>query len=58
MKPAKTESTYKTHPISCGGYRWYARAFMKPHIEIENDPRVWNRIEALIGREVIPGGTL
>lgn len=62
MDPAKTdilgniESTYKTHPISCAGYPWYARAFMKPHIEIENDPRVWNRIEALIGREVIPGG--
>ena len=61
MNPAKTEilgnieSTYKTHSISCAGYPWYARAFMKPHIEIENDPRVWNRIEALIGREVILG---
>lgn len=42
------ESAYKEHPVSCAGYPWYARAFMKPHIEIENDPRVWNRIEALI----------
>jgi hypothetical protein len=42
------ESGYKQNPVSCAGYPWYARAFMKPHIEIENDPRVWNRIEALI----------
>jgi hypothetical protein len=42
------ESTYKSHPVSCAGFSWYARAFMKPHIEIENDSAVWNRIEALI----------
>jgi hypothetical protein len=42
------ESTYKNHPISCTGFSWYARAFMKPHIEIENDGAVWDRIEALI----------
>lgn len=54
MDPQRTlilgnfESSYKKHPISCAGYSWYARAFMKPHIEIENDGAVWNRIEALI----------
>jgi pimeloyl-ACP methyl ester carboxylesterase len=42
------ESTYKRNPVSCAGYSWYARAFMKPHIEIENDSVVWNKIEALI----------
>ena len=42
------ESRYKSNPVSCPGYSWYARAFMKPHIEIENDNAVWNRIEALI----------
>jgi hypothetical protein len=42
------ESTYKSHPVSCAGFSWYARAFMKPHIEIENDSAVWNRIESLI----------
>lgn len=58
MDPAKTDilgnfkSTYRTKPVSCAGYPWYARAFMKSHIEIENDPRVWNRIESLIGEEV------
>jgi hypothetical protein len=42
------ESSYKSHPVSCAGFSWYARAFMKPHIEIENDSAVWDRIEALI----------
>jgi hypothetical protein len=41
-------SSYRVHSISCAGYSWYARAFMRPHIEIENDPSVWTRIEALI----------
>ena len=54
MDPQRTEilgnyeSTYKSNPVSCAGFSWYARAFMKPHIEIENDSAVWNRIEALI----------
>jgi hypothetical protein len=47
------ESAYKDNPVSCAGYPWYARAFMKQHIEIENDPRVWNRIEALIQTELL-----
>jgi hypothetical protein len=42
------ETSYKDHPISCAGFPWFARAFMKPHIEIENDPAVWTKIEALI----------
>jgi pimeloyl-ACP methyl ester carboxylesterase len=42
------QSTYKTNPVSCVGYGWFARAFMRPHIEIENDDAVWHRIEALI----------
>ena len=47
------ESAYKDHPVSCAGYPWFARAFMKQHIEIENDPRVWNRIEALIQTQLL-----
>jgi pimeloyl-ACP methyl ester carboxylesterase len=52
--PSKTtvlgnfESDYRRKPVSCAGYPWYARAFMRPHIMIENDPVVWNRIEELI----------
>jgi hypothetical protein len=54
MDPKRTtilgnfESSYRVHPISCAGYSWFARTFMRPHIEIENDPSVWTRIEALI----------
>jgi hypothetical protein len=47
------QSTYRDKPVSCVGYPWYARAFMRPHIEIENDPVVWDRIEALIGAKVL-----
>lgn len=42
------ESSYKSHPVSLAGFSWYARAFMKPHIEIENDSAVWDRVESLI----------
>lgn len=54
MDPGRTtilgsyESSYRKHPVSCAGYGWFARVFMRPHIEIENDREVWNRIEALI----------
>jgi hypothetical protein len=41
-------SSYRGHPISCAGFPWFARAFMKPHIEIENDPAIWTKIEDLI----------
>jgi len=39
---------YKTKPVNCDGYPWYAKIFMKPHIEIESDPIVWNHVESLI----------
>jgi len=39
---------YKSKPVSCPGYSWFARTFMKPHIEIESDPAVWGRVESLI----------
>jgi pimeloyl-ACP methyl ester carboxylesterase len=42
------ESSYREHPVRCTGFPWFARAFMRPHIEIENDPSVWTRIVALI----------
>jgi hypothetical protein len=35
------------------GFSWYARAFMKKHIEIENDPVIWGKIEALIQAKVL-----
>lgn len=42
------QSSYETHPVSCANYPWFARTFMKPHIEIENDPVVWGKIRTLI----------
>jgi hypothetical protein len=39
---------YKTKPIQCDSYPWYDILFTKPHTEIECDPQVWNRVEALI----------
>jgi hypothetical protein len=45
---------YRTKPVNCDGYPWFARVFMKPHIEIESDPSVWNRIESLIRSKLPP----
>jgi len=42
------QSGYKTKPVNTDGYPWYARMFMKPHIEIESDSSVWDRVESLI----------
>jgi hypothetical protein len=43
---------YKTKSVNTDGYPWYARLFMRPHIEIESDPVVWNRVESLIRSEM------
>jgi hypothetical protein len=42
------ESSYRSAPVSCEKFPWFARTFMKAHIEIENDPSVWGKIAALI----------
>jgi hypothetical protein len=39
---------YKSKPMSVAGYPWFARMFMRPHIEIESDPTVWHQVESLI----------
>ena len=54
MDPAQTtilgnyRSSYLDHPVACADFPWFARMFMKPHIEIENDPTVWSKVETLI----------
>jgi len=40
--------TYVDRPIDCSNYSWYVRVFNRPHHEIENDLRVWDRIASLI----------
>jgi len=47
------QSSYKNNPVDVDGFSWYARAFMKKHIEIENDPVIWGKIEALIQAKVL-----
>lgn len=60
VDPARTQIignyqlNYKDAHVSCDKYPWYARLFMGPHIEIENDPRVWNQVEALISAKLPP----
>jgi hypothetical protein len=44
---------YSANPISCPEYPWYTRFFMRSHIEIECDQKVWQRVENLI-REQLP----
>jgi len=44
---------YSAHPIACSEYPWYTRFFMRSHIEIECDQKVWDRVENLI-REKLP----
>ncbi len=49
--------TYEDRPIDCANYTWYARVFNRPHHEIENDFRVWDRAASLIDSN-LPKGTL
>jgi hypothetical protein len=40
--------TYEDRPIDCSNYSWYVRVFNRPHHEIENDFRVWDKATSLI----------
>jgi pimeloyl-ACP methyl ester carboxylesterase len=52
--PARTQIlgnfrvNYQAAPAECRPYPWYERAFIKTHIAIECDPKLWNRIEGMI----------
>jgi hypothetical protein len=50
--------SYKIKPVNCDGYSWFARTFMKPHIEIESDPVVWGQVESLIRSSLAGRATL
>jgi len=58
--PAKTQIlgnfrfSYKEKPIQCSEYPWHDRAFAKAHTEIDCDPAVWSRVEALIRQQISP----
>jgi hypothetical protein len=46
------QMTYEDREINCANYPWFPRHFNKPHHEIENDPRVWDRVGSLIDSEL------
>jgi pimeloyl-ACP methyl ester carboxylesterase len=48
---------YKKKPVDLAGYPWYAKLFMRPHIEIESDPAVWSRVETMIRQRLEPGAS-
>jgi len=45
--------TYHDHSVNCDNFRWYARLFSRTHLEIENDPRVWNIAKRLVDSEFL-----
>jgi hypothetical protein len=45
---------YSENPISCDGYPWFNRLLIRPHTEIECDPKVWDKVEALIQSKLSP----
>ena len=44
--------SYKSTPVDTSDFPWFARTFMHPHIEIENDPEVWASVQHMIQDEV------
>ena len=48
---------YKEHPIHCSEYPWYDRTFAKSHTEMDCDPAVWSRVEALIREQIASAST-
>jgi hypothetical protein len=46
---------YSKHPVDCyAAYPWWDRHLATAHTEIECDPAVWDRVEALIDSELPP----
>jgi hypothetical protein len=46
---------YSKHPVACyAAYPWWDRHLATSHTEIECDPAVWDRVEALIASELPP----
>lgn len=56
--PARTKilgnfrMAYSDQPITGGSSSWFARLFMKSHIQIEDDPRIWQQAAALIDEQL------
>jgi pimeloyl-ACP methyl ester carboxylesterase len=52
--PARTEilgnyrMDYKTNPVACAQYPWFAHVFTPGHMQSECDPRLWSQIESMV----------
>jgi hypothetical protein len=57
--PARTaiignfKMAYSDAPVNCDNYPWFVRTFNKPHHEIENDARLWDKVASLIDADVV-----
>ena len=47
--------TYSDHPVASNGSSWFAQLFMKSHIQIKDDPRLWQEASALIDSQLSKG---
>jgi hypothetical protein len=43
---------YADSPLKCVAYPWWDRYLVKPHTQIECDPKVWNQVESLIQKNL------
>jgi hypothetical protein len=50
------KSDYRGKPYTCSKYPWFDHYLVKPHTQIECDPDIWNRAEALIRSALSPTG--
>jgi len=48
--------TYNDHPVASSGSSWFARLFIKSHIEIEDDLRIWQEASVLIDAQLSKAG--
>jgi hypothetical protein len=48
---------YTASPYTCNEYPWYDHIFMKPHTQIECDPKVWKQAEDLIRANLPPAAS-
>jgi hypothetical protein len=49
--------TYGNQPVTTGGSSRLARLFMKSHIAIEDDPRIWRQVATLIDEQMSGSGS-
>jgi pimeloyl-ACP methyl ester carboxylesterase len=49
---------YSGSALRCQSYPWFNRLLIKPHVQIECDPEVWDQVEALIRSRLLSNGKI